>query len=106
MQYPSISKTGTGRSGIRVVDDFQTPFSIGIAATLTGTATFSVEYSLDDPNADGYSAATATWFAVPSMSGLSATTGGVLNIPCRAVSINVASGAGTVVVKLVQAGPA
>jgi hypothetical protein len=106
MQYVAVTKAGTGRSKIVVVDDLQCPFSLGIAAVLTSTATFSIEYSLDDPYAEGYSAATATWFVVPNMGSLSATTGGSLSIPCRALSINVASGAGSVTMKVVQAGPA
>lgn len=106
MQYHPIAKTGTGRSSILAVDHLQNPVNIGLAAVLAGTAGFSIEYSLDDPNADGYAAASATWIAVPNMSSLSATTGGVLTIPCRAISINVASGTGTVTLTAVQAGPA
>ena len=61
MKLTTISQTGTGRSAICAVDDFQTPFNIGVGAKLTGTATFNIEYSMDDPMAEGYSASTATW---------------------------------------------
>lgn len=106
MQYNSITKTGTGRSTICVVDDFQTPFNIGVAVSISATATFTVEYSLDDPNAAGYSAASAAWFVAPSFTSGSAAIAGAITIPCRAISINASANAGTITAKIVQAGPA
>ena len=109
MQLGSISVTATGsqiRSPICVVDDFQTPFNIGIGAKVTsGTPTFNIEYSFDDPNAAGYTVAGATWYVATGFSGLTATTGGALIIPCRAICINVTSGTGAVMASIVQAGP-
>jgi hypothetical protein len=107
MQYHKISLTDAGRSGIIVVDDFQAPFAIGLAAVISaGTPTFSIQYSLDDPNADGYSPASATWFAVTGLSAVSATTSAGLTIPCRAISIYMAPAqTGTVELTVVQAGP-
>jgi hypothetical protein len=106
MQYKALTKTGTGRSAICVVDDFQTPFNVGVAVSLSSTATFTVEYSLDDPNADGYSPSTAAWFVAPAFTSGSAAIGGAITIPCRAISLNVSANAGTVTAKIVQAGPA
>jgi hypothetical protein len=108
MQYRTISLTDAGRSAIITVDDFQTPFNIGLAAKITaGTPTFSIQYSLDDPLAAGYDPATATWFAVTGLSGVSATSSAALTIPCRAISIYMAAAqTGTVQLKAVQAGPA
>jgi hypothetical protein len=105
MQYTDLTKTGTGRSTICVVDDFQTPFNIGIAVALSSTATFTVEYSLDDPNASGYSAAAASWYVAPGFTSGSAAIAGALTIPCRAISLNVSANGGTVTAKIVQAGP-
>lgn len=105
MQYTDLTKTGTGRSAICVVDDFQTPFNIGIAVALSSTATFTVEYSLDDPNASGYSAAAASWYVAPGFTSGSAAIAGALTIPCRAICLNVSANAGTVTAKIVQAGP-
>jgi uncharacterized PurR-regulated membrane protein YhhQ (DUF165 family) len=106
MQYKALTKTSTGRSGICVVDDFQTPFNIGIAVTLSATATFTIEYSLDDPLADGYSPSTANWFVAPGFTSGSAAIAGALTIPCRAICINVSANTGTVTANIVQAGPA
>jgi hypothetical protein len=106
MYIGTLSKTGTGRSAVAAPDHFQTPFNVGVAATLSGAATFSIEYSMDDPMVAGFDPAIADWFVAPGFSGVSASTGGSLTIPCRAICINVASGTGSVTVELVQSGPA
>lgn len=107
MKYIDITKTGAGRSRALAVDDFQTPFNLGIGAKISsGSATFNIEYSFDDPTADGYTVAGATWYVATGFSGVSAATGGSLTIPCKAICINVTSGTGTVVASVVQAGPA
>jgi hypothetical protein len=105
MQYSALTKTGTGRSTICVVDDFQTPFNIGVAVSISSTATFTVEYSLNDPNAAGYSAGSAAWFVAPDFTSGSAAIGGAITIPCRAICLNVSANAGTVMAQIVQAGP-
>lgn len=108
MQYKTLSLTDEGRSAVIAVDDFQTPFNLGFAAKITaGTPTFSIQYSLDDPNAPGYNKDTALWFSVTGLSGVSANTSVGFTIPCRAVCIYMATGqTGTVELKVVQAGPA
>jgi len=105
MKLTTITQTGTGRSAVCAVDDFQAPFNIGIGAKLTGTATFNIEYSFDDPMADGYTAAGATWYVATGFSGVSASTGGSFTIPCKALSINITASTGTVTATIIQAGP-
>jgi hypothetical protein len=106
MILTTITQTGTGRSNICAVDDFQTPFSVGIGAKLvSGSATFNIEYSFDDPMAAGYTPAGATWYVASGFSALSATTGGSFTIPCKAISINITANTGTVTAQIVQAGP-
>lgn len=106
MQYKTLSKTGTGRSGICVVDDFQTPFNVGVGVVLGTTGTFTVEYSLDDPNAAGYSPSTATWYVAPGFASGSANIAGAIIIPCRAICLNVSVNGSTITANIVQAGPA
>ena len=101
MYLGTVSKTGTGRSAIVAADHFQAPFNIGVAAKVSGTVSFNIEYSMDAPE----DAATATWFVATGFSGLSATTGGAFTVPCRMLSINVASGSGSVTADFIQAGP-
>jgi hypothetical protein len=79
---------------------------VGVGAKVTsGTPTFNIEYSLDDPNAAGYTVAGATWYVATGFSALTASTGGAIIIPCRAICINITSGTGAVTASIVQAGP-
>jgi hypothetical protein len=105
MKLTTITQTGTGRSSVCAVDDFQAPFNIGIGTKVTGTATFNIEYSMDDPQAEGYSASTATWYVASGFSGISSSTGGAFTVPCKAISINITANTGTVVATIIQAGP-
>jgi multidrug transporter EmrE-like cation transporter len=96
----TISKTGTGRSAVIASDSFQNPFNVGLVIVVTGTATFNIEISMDDP-----SMAVPTVYAVPSgFSALTASANGSITIPHHALSINVTSGTGTVTAYIVQAG--
>jgi len=106
MKLTTITKSGTGRSSPCAVDDFQSPFNVGVGAAITsGAATFNIEYSFDDPMADGYTVASATWYVATGFSAVSASTGGSFTVPCKAICINITSGTGTVTASVVQAGP-
>lgn len=102
MTPQSLSKTGVGRSSVAAVDNFTNPFNVGLGATVTGTATFNIEYSFADPMDNGYNPATVAWFVAPGFSAATASTGGSLTIPCKAVCINITSGAGTVGLEIIQ----
>jgi hypothetical protein len=45
----TLAKTGTGRSAVIASDSFQNPFNVGLVIVVTGTATFNIEISMDDP---------------------------------------------------------
>lgn len=100
----SLSQTGAGASAVAALDNFLNPFIVGIGTTVTGSATYGIEYSFDDPMDADYVAASATWFVASGFSALTAGAGGALTIPCKAIRINIASGTGTVVAKIIQAG--
>ena len=104
MQSITTSVTGVGSSPVEAVSWFTNPFNLGLGAVLSGAATFTVEYSFEDPTNEGYSASTATWFPVTGLSAVSASTAAELTIPCRAVRVTIASGAGTVTLYVQQAG--
>lgn len=102
---PSVSQSGTGRSGVLAVDPMTNPFNVGIATAVTyGAAVFNIEYSFDDPAEVGYSPAASTWYIATGFNGISDATAGALTVPCRAVSINITSGSGTVKLTTTQAG--
>jgi hypothetical protein len=105
MAVNTISKTGTGSSNIYAVDYFKCPVNVGIQAVLSGTATYTVEYTLDDITSDSFSASTATWTgATADLTGASASKNGLLTVPCRGIRLTIASGTGSVVATICQAG--
>ncbi len=105
MAVNTITKTGAGSSTIYAVDYFKVPVNVGIQAVLSGTATYTVEYTLDDILADGFVASSATWTgATADLTGANASKNGLLTVPCRGIRLTIASGGGTVTVTLCQAG--
>ena len=95
-----ISKTGTGRSAVIASDSFQNPFNVGIVAVVSGTATFNIEISMDDPSV----VTPSVWAVDAGFSAKTASTNGSITVPHHALSINVTSGSGTVTAYIVQAG--
>ena len=96
----TISKTGTGRSAVIASDSFQNPFNVGIVAVVSGTATFNIEISMDDPS----NSTPSVWAVDAGFSAKTASTNGSITVPHHALSINVTSGSGTVTAYIVQAG--
>ena len=96
----TISKTGTGRSAVIASDSFQNPFNVGIVAVVSGTATFNIEISMDDPSV----ATPSVWAVDTGFSAKTASSNGSITVPHHALSINVTSGSGTVTAYIVQAG--
>jgi hypothetical protein len=99
----TASQTGVGRSNFVSLDDFQNPFSVGLIATVTGTVTFNIEYTMSDPFSLPVNS--MVWAVAPNFSALTATTGGSLTIPCKGITINVTAGTGTVSLQADQSGP-
>jgi hypothetical protein len=102
MNVSKITQSTTGRSALFACDDYQANFNVGIGAAVTsGTPTFNIEYTFDDPLV----ATPVTWFVASGFSAISATTGGSFTVPCKALSINITGGSGTVTAQFCQAGP-
>lgn len=96
----TISKTGTGRSAVIASDSFQNPFNVGLVIVVTGTATFNIEISMDDPSV----VTPSVWAVDAGFSAKTASTNGSITVPHHALSINITSGSGTVTAYIVQAG--
>lgn len=96
----TISKTGTGRSAVIASDSFQNPFNVGLVIVVTGTATFNIEISMDDPSV----VTPSVWAVDAGFSAKTASANGSITVPHHALSINITSGSGTVTAYIVQAG--
>lgn len=81
-----------------------TPFQITLAADVTGTATFTVEYTSDDVFSATFNAATALWFPVTGMSAATADASATLISPVTAIRMRQTAGNGSVRLRVQQAG--
>ena len=100
-----LTQTGAGSTNFIVPDYFISPFNIGLQAIKTGVVSdFSVEYTLDDTQADGYNPATGNWAKVTNFANISASTWGAFTTPCRGIRLTITTGAGSVALTLCQAG--
>ena len=106
MSMPAVNwtATGVGTSPIYGVDNFQAPFNIGIGCTITGTATYSVQYTFDDIQADNYSPASGNWFTSSDFNSVTTTKAASFTIPCRGIRLNVSASTGSVLFQVQQAG--
>jgi hypothetical protein len=105
MGVTKISQTGVGSSKIHQVDYLLERVTIGIQAVLTGTATYTVEYTLEDIAASGFDPSTVEW--LPSAANLTNAVASITtpqSLPCRGIRVTVSSGTGTVDVTICQAG--
>ncbi len=99
MKVQIVSKTGTGSSSAIAMNDNVTPFNVGFGVTATGTVTYTVQHTFDDP-ATGFT----TWFSHPTIAGKSDNQDGNYAFPVSGIKLLVTAGAGTATMNLIQAG--
>lgn len=99
MKVQTVSKTGVGSSPALVMNTNQTPFNVGFGVTVSGTVTYSVQHTFDDP-AIGFS----TWFSHPTIANKTDNQDGNYAFPVTGVKVLVTSGSGTATMNLIQAG--
>lgn len=71
-----------------VVDYAQNNFSVGFGVAITGTLTYKVQHTYDDPSTDA-TGATLTWFDHPTVTSKSANADGSYTSPIRALRLTV-----------------
>ena len=98
------SVTGVGVSSVYPPDNYVSPFNLALSVLVTGTVTYTVQYTFDDVFASGFSAASANWVDHPSLTAQSATKDSNIAYPVRGVRINVTAGSGSVRFTVIQAG--
>lgn len=99
MKVQIVSKTGTGSSSAIAMNDNVTPFNVGFGVTATGTVTYTVQHTFDDP-ATGFT----TWFSHPTIAGKSDNQDGNYAFPVSGIKLLVTAGDGTATMNLIQAG--
>ena len=106
MRPVRVEVTGVDVSAPIPIDQYLNPTNIGLAVViLSGTATYTVEHTMDDVFDENFNPATATWFPHPTMEDLVANADGNYAFPPTACRLNVTiSSGGDVRLNVIQAG--
>jgi hypothetical protein len=100
MRQQVVSKTGTGSSAIIPMNLDSTPFNVGFGVVATGTVTYTVQHTFDNP----WTTATPVWFNHPTVAGEIANADGNYAFPVAAIKVVVTAGTGTAQLTVIQAG--
>ena len=99
MKVQTVSQTGVGSSDALVMNTNISPFNVGFGVVASGTVTYSVQHTFDDP-AVGFT----TWFSHPSVAAETANAYGNYAFPVTGIKVLVTAGSGTATMNLIQAG--
>jgi len=100
----SDASGGAKTSNMVALDTFSTQFQVSIGCAVTGTVNYTVYYTLDNVLVDGYTPSSGTWYAITALSSKTATLSTLIDFPVTAVKMTQASGAGSVVMTVLQTG--
>ncbi len=99
MKQQTVAQTGVGSSTAIVVNTNISPVNIGFGVTVSGTVTYSVQHTFDDP-AVGFT----TWFSHPTIAAKTDNQDGNYAFPVTGIKLLVTANGGTATLKLIQAG--
>lgn len=99
-----ISQTGVGQSTIVPCDQYINSTQITLAAAISGTVTYTIEFTCDDIYADGFNPSTATWYPHAVLASLTANACSNFMFPVTACRINNTAGTGTTTLTVLQSG--
>ena len=103
----TIGVNGLGDAHAVPLDMYPNPFNVGIAVVITGSPTYTVQHTFDNPFASSFDPSTATWFNHDDSGMVGATTNQNSNYSygCRASRVRMTAGSGaTLVITYTQAG--
>ena len=97
-----LTTSGTSASSVAPLCHFVNRFNVSVNTVVTGSATYTLQFTADDPFASNFVPASANWKSHPSMT--SATISDIVEFtaPVRAVRINQTAGAGSVSATVIQ----
>lgn len=101
----TVGTNGVGSSLWQILNRNVTPFSLGLDVELvSGSANFTIEYCMDDPNVLITGVSFPLPIADPTIAAKSATTFGSSSVPVFAFRLTTNSGTGALRCRAIQAG--
>jgi hypothetical protein len=98
MRPKTFTVTGVGTSPTIPLDWRSHNFQCSIQCDVTGTATYTIQHTLNDP----FGSDPINWLDNSGVKAKSESTDGNYILPVRAIRLNVTSGTGTVKMTVVQ----
>lgn len=95
---------GITTSGIVALDTWTSPFAVSIGVTVTGTVNYTVQYTLDDIQFNGWTPATGIWWSFSDLAAKTGSLAATLTAPATAVRVVQATGNGSTSTIVLQAG--
>jgi hypothetical protein len=90
MLATTVTVTNVGVSQPIPMDQYLTPFNVGMGAVITsGAPTYSVQHTFDNVYASNYNPATGTWFTHPDLAAQTTNADGNYAFPVSAIRLNV-----------------
>lgn len=96
--------TGIAAGNPVPLDVYLNPFNVSVSVIISASATYTVQYTLDDVFATTFNAGTANWINHSALTNQAVTNNGTLISPVRAVRLNVSASTGSCAFQVVQAG--
>lgn len=103
MAHPmTLTTSGISASSVAPLCYFVHRFNVSVNTVVTGSATYTLQFTADDPFAPNFSPATANWKPHPSMTSSTISDIVEFTAPVTAVRINQTAGAGSVSATVIQ----
>jgi hypothetical protein len=103
----TYSFANQGANGVTApvpLDQYISPFNVSLAIVPAGTATYSVQYTFDNPFATTFNPTTAVWFDHPDLTSQTGNKNGNFAFPVQAIRLNVSTTDADVTFYSTQAG--
>lgn len=100
----SNASGGALTSSVYPPDNYVSPFNVAISVVVTGSATYTVQYTFDDVFASGYNPSTGNWTDHISLTAQTTTKDSNVAYPVTGIRIRQTAGSGSVRCTFIQAG--
>lgn len=104
MRPVQLTVTGVAASAPIVLDQYISPFAISIFVKISATATYTVQYTSDNPYTGSGLSGSSSWTDHSGLTAKTANADSSLAFPASAVRLNVTASTGTVTIIVRQAG--
>ena len=105
MREVTQTLTATGVTNPVPMNQYTSPFNVGLGVIVSGTVSYTVQHTFDDPFAANFDPATATWFNHTDLTSQATSQDGNYAFPVSAIRLNATiTGVGSATIKLMQAG--